>query len=299
MSVQVPVETQVAEFRGKDETVMFPPKRILFPVDFSERCGSAARMVETFTGHFQAQLTLLYVLEPLTYNDIPIDAAGISEQRLGEFMADELKQFDVRRVMLEGDAATKIAEYAHANASDLIMLPTHGYGAFRRVMLGSVTSKVLHSALCPVWTGVHMEHVPRLEDISFKRILCAVDLGKQSLPTLKWAKSFAAEFGAELELVHAVPEANQTPAVYAHGDPQEDLILRATEKIQALQESAGAAAKVFVIGDEVASAVCGCAGREKADLLVIGRHVEGGVLGRLRENAYSIIRQSPCPVVSV
>jgi nucleotide-binding universal stress UspA family protein len=278
---------------------MFPPKKILFPVDFSDRCNSAARMVETFAGHFQAELTTLYVLEPLTYNDIPIDAAGIAEQRLGEFMADEFKQLDVRRVMLEGDAATRIVEYAYVNNIDLIMLPTHGYGAFRRVMLGSVTSKVLHAALCPVWTGVHMEHMPRLEDIGFKRILCAVDLGKQTGPTLSWAKSFAAEFGAELELVHAVPEANQAPAVYAHENPKEDLIDQAASKIEALKDSVGIDAKVFVIGDEVSAAVCGCAAREKADLLVIGRHVEGGVLGRLRENAYSIIRQSPCPVVSV
>ena len=49
---------------------MFPPKKILFPVDFSVRCTDAARMVETFSGHFQAELTLLHVVEPLTYNDV-------------------------------------------------------------------------------------------------------------------------------------------------------------------------------------------------------------------------------------
>ncbi|HYL36657.1 MAG TPA: universal stress protein [Bryobacteraceae bacterium] len=298
MSAPVSVDMQAAVFRGKDEVPMFPPRKILFPVDFSERCGSAARMVETFAGHFQTELTLLHVLEPLTYNDIPVDAAGIAEQRLAEFMAEEFKYFDVRRVMLEGDAATRIAEYAYVNGIDLIMLPTHGYGAFRRLILGSVTSKVLRSALCPVWTGVHMEHVPRLEDIGFKRILCAVDLGQQSCPTAKWAKSFASEFGAELELVHAVPEANRTPVV-AHENPNEDLVARAGQQMRAVKDCVGTDAKAFVLGDEVASAVCGCAAREKADLLVIGRSMEGGVLGRLRENAYSIIRQSPCPVVSV
>jgi nucleotide-binding universal stress UspA family protein len=278
---------------------MFPPKKILFPVDFSERCNSAARMAETFAGHFQAELTLLYVLEPLTYNDIPIDAAGVAEQRLAEYKVDELKHFDVRRVLLEGDPATNIAEYAHAQSSDLILLPTHGYGSFRRLMLGSVTAKVLHSALCPVWTGVHMEHVPRLEDIGFRRILCAIDLGKQSCPAVAWAKNFAAEFGAELEIVHAVPEANENPVVYTHEDPKEDLVNQATEKVEAVKKCVGTDAKVFIVGDEVASAVCGCAAREKADLLVIGRSVAPGVVGRLRANAYSIIRQSPCPVVSV
>ncbi len=36
-----------------------------------------------------------------------------------------------------------------------------------------------------------------------------------------------------------------------------------------------------------------------ADLLVIGRSEAAGMFGRLRTNAYAIIRQSPCPVVSV
>src|SRR5271166_6415336 len=155
--------------------LMFPPQKILFPVDFSERCTSAARMVETFTGHFQAELTLLYVLEPRTYNDIMVDAAGMSEQQLGDYLADELKHYEVRRVMVDGDPAKEITHYAHTRGFDLIMLPTHGYGAFRRLMLGSVTAKVLHDAMCPVWTGVHMEHVPRLEDISLRKVLCAVD----------------------------------------------------------------------------------------------------------------------------
>ncbi len=278
---------------------MFPPKKILFPVDFSERCRSAARMAETFAGHFQAELTLLRVLEPLVYNDVPVDSSAIDEQRLAEFLAEELKQFDVQRVLVEGDPATRILEYAHQNKTDLILLPTHGYGAFRRMILGSVTAKVLHHAECPVWTGVHMENVPRLEDIAFRRVLCAIDLGPQSCPTAIWAKKFAAEFGAELQLVHAVPEASQVPSVHSHENRSEELISHATERVRKVQQCTGAEGKVFVIPDEVDFAVCDCAGREQADLLVIGRSVATGVLGRLRENAYSIIRQSPCPVISV
>ena len=277
---------------------MFPPKKIVFPVDFSERCASAARMVEVFAGRFQAELTLLHVLQPLTYNDLPVDSSGIAEKRLGSFMVDELKHFDVRRVLLEGDPATQIIDYAHSQNSDLIMLPTHGYGAFRRMILGSVTAEILRAAECPVWTGVHMEYMPRLEDIGFRRILCAVDLGAQSCPTATWARKFASEFGSEFALVHAVPEAKEANVPFEK-DSKQDLINQATERVAAVQSCTGAEGRVFVIGDEVASAVCGCAAREKADLLVIGRSVHDGVVGRLRANAYSIIRQSPCPVVSV
>jgi len=45
--------------------------------------------------------------------------------------------------------------------------------------------------------------------------------------------------------------------------------------------------------------VCNIARQRQADLLVIGRGSAAGVYGRLRTNAYAIIRESPCPVVSV
>src|ERR1700736_2965952 len=110
---------------------MFPPRKILFPVDFSERCTEAVRMVETFAGHFQAQLTLLYVLEPFAYNDIPVDATAGSERQLATYLAEDLEQFDVARVLLEGDPSSQIMDYARSEGFDLIMLPTHGYGRFR------------------------------------------------------------------------------------------------------------------------------------------------------------------------
>lgn len=278
---------------------MFPPKRILFPVDFSERCLSAARMVEIFTGRFEAELTLLHVLEPLTYNDIPVDSDGIAEQRLGSFMAEELKHFNVQRVLLDGDPADQIVDYAQSNGIDLIMLPTHGYSSFRRLILGSVTAKILHRAECPVWTGVHMEHVPRLEDISFRRVLCAVDLDAQSCPTASWAKKFAGEFGAQLELVHAVPQQAYALAAPEAGGAEAEETNQATGRLQAIQACTGIEGPAFVLTGDISSAVCDCAAREKADLVVIGRSAKGGVLGRLRANAYSIIRQSPCPVLSV
>jgi hypothetical protein len=50
---------------------------------------------------------------------------------------------------------------------------------------------------------------------------------------------------------------------------------------------------------EVADTVSHVAAGIEADLLVIGRNPDPGKLGRLRTDAYAIIRQSPCPVISV
>jgi len=278
---------------------MFPPRKILFPVDFSTRCTTAARMVETFADHFDARATLLHVVEPIMYTDLPIDATSIAEEQLGNYLPDSFKDSRSERVLLHGDAAHRIVDFAHEGRYDLIMLPTHGYGRFRRFILGSVVAKVLHDAKCPVWTGVHMEQVPKVEEIAFKNVVCAIDLGKQSCHTLRWAGLFANEFGARLTIVHAVPTAKDHPNVYCDQDWKFELVRTAKDKILGLQRSLGLEASIAVIPDEVPFAVSTTALHNNADLLVIGRSIEDGVLGRLRTNAYSIIRQSPCPVVSV
>jgi nucleotide-binding universal stress UspA family protein len=279
---------------------MFPPKKILFPVDFSDRCTDAARMVETFTGHFQADLTILHVLQPLTYNDLPVDAGDVVEEQLKTYLDDEFKHFDVHRVLMRGEPGQKIVEYAHSGGFDLIMLPTHGYGRFRRFIIGSVTAKVLHDADCAVWTGVHMESVPRLEDIAFRKVACAIDLDDApSCRALRWATQFAFEFDAGMSIVHAIPAAKESANVFAFDEMNKELVRAAKQKIEAMQNSLGSEADVSIVADEVPHAVHDAAVSAKADLLVIGRSADHGVIGRLRTNAYSIIRQSPCPVVSV
>ena len=59
------------------------------------------------------------------------------------------------RILVTGDAATRIAEVAKSGF-DFIIMPTHA-GTFRRMLLGSTTAKVLHDADCPVLTSKHAE----------------------------------------------------------------------------------------------------------------------------------------------
>jgi len=256
-------------------------------------------MVEIFAGHFEAELTLLHVLEPLAYNDLPDIGAAAAEERLGAYMSAELQQFNVRRVLLEGHPASRITEFAHSQGIDLIMLPTHGYAAFRRLILGSVTARVLHDAMCPVWTGAHMETVPPLEDIAIRRVVCAVDIDKQTCPTLTWALNFASEFGAELSVVHAVPDAVSSSSGYPCAETNQALLNASRNTIEAVLASLGATAELSVLPSDPATAACSLARHQQSDVMVIGRGIAQGVMGRLRANAYSIIRQSPCPVISV
>ena len=122
------------------------------------------------------------------FNEIPVDATGVFQKRLAEFLRYELEQLDVARVVIEGDPASEIVEFAGRRGFDLVMIPTHGYGEFRRLVLGSVTSHLLRNTACPVWTDVHVENVPRLEDIAFRKIVCAGNPSWNASWPSKWAK---------------------------------------------------------------------------------------------------------------
>jgi nucleotide-binding universal stress UspA family protein len=261
---------------------MFQLRQILFPVDFSSRCRGAAAYVQALAGRFEADLILLNVVEA-TYNSTLEDLHDAQMEKFESFMDKAWRHLRVKKLVEHGEAAQKIIQCAAAHHADLIMIPTQGMGIYRRLILGSTSAKVLHDADCPVWTEVHLENAPALEAVACQRILCAVDLKPSSARVLDWASHLAAEYQAELTLVHVTSGGEAKPA-------------RALEQLQA---AAGYPMRVRVEAGDASTMVAHLAAKLKADLLVIGRKSAAGVLGRLDMTAYSIIRQSPCPVVSV
>jgi len=288
---------------------MFSIAKILLPVDFSERAIQAARFALPLAERFNSEIILLYVLPP--YREFgAIEMAGVmtdmlanrrsdAEQRIVGFLREELAPHRVRRLLLEGDPAWEIVDCAHREEAGLIMMPTHGYGPFRRMLLGSVVAKVLHDADCPVWTTTHAEALPSGK-AALKRILCAIDSGPSEAGVLNWSAQLAAEFGAQLTLVHAMAELDpRTEGYYFSPEWRKFLVDSAEAEISTLQEKAGTRAEVVLTMGPGPEMICEEALKAEADLLVIGRGADAGILGRLTGRAYSIIRQSPCPVVSV
>jgi len=283
-------------------------EKILFPVDMSENCTATAPYVEALAKKFNAQLTLLHVLEipPAYYTDwygymSLVDTGAIRDARQGEFeqyLRDRFCGLRVQRLVEEGDPAHIITSFTEEHGTDLIMMATHGYGMFRSLLLGSVTAKVLHDALCPVWTGVHLEEAPPFSG-SFERIVCAVDLTDASIATMRFASRLATDFHAKLWLAHVVPAPVAGPERYFDADLQSVLEQDARKTIGTMQETAGVSAQICLGAGDVAQVVRDVALHHGADLVIVGRGHATRTLGRLRTNVYSIIRQSPCPVISV
>lgn len=286
-------------------------KRIVFPVDFSKRGEGTAHVVEALAGIFQPEILMVHVLTPLHYEAMSLEVSGPAladliasreadaRRRLETFLKDEMAPFRVRRELLEGEPAKAIVEYAKREKADLIVMPTHGYGAFRRFILGSVTAKVLHDAECPVFTGVHLAEAPAPEMIHIEKIVVAVDLGESTDYVLNWAAYLLKSIQARLVVTHVVPSIEGETGETFDPDWRETFAAPARKRIQELMTKHGLRGDIVVDWGEASKQVCEVAEAEAADLLIIGRAHSESSLGRLRTHAYAIIRMAPCPVLSV
>lgn len=285
---------------------------ILLPTDFSPRAAIVARHAAALADAFQSRITMLHVLPPMNpawclegytaLMDEVIEHQKIqTRQRLDTFLEPELRDFDIERVLAEGDPATAIVEYANSSGVDLIMMPTRGCGPFRRFIVGSVTAKVLHDTHCAVWTSEHIEEIHSRHPGAPKTVVCAVDLAPEAGAVLLWAAETAANLQARLVVAHAIPSLEFNPETYyLEADMRRSLIGDAQAKIRKMLDgSLMPNAGIRVVGGSIPKVVRSIAEDSEADLLIIGRAATTGMLGRLRTHSYAIIRESPCPVISI
>ena len=284
-------------------------KHIQFPDDYSKRCQPAKPVVASMIQRFDAKLTLLHVINmptgwyggidspyPVMF-DIPAMLKD-GRKKLQEFFDPPLGT-GITYLVEHGDPANLITSFSHKNDVDLIVMPTHGYGKFRILLLGSVAAKVLHDAHCAVWTAAHTEDPLQATHIDCKSMICAVDLDHEYVGLIRYATDLAKEYNAELRLVHAVTAAEASSETERDTEFRSNLLELASQQVLALQEKAGTDLETFVDGGSVSTVIEAAALRYSADLIVIGRGKLHEKFGRLRTYAYSIIRESPCPVLSV
>jgi nucleotide-binding universal stress UspA family protein len=294
---------------------MLPFKKILFPVDYSPSCISTIPYVTDMTRHFSAELTIIhaYALRPvfvnhdlegvMVYTDLAYDpqvveeARSTEEQRLREF-GKMFAGLQVESMAMEGEAGTVIHNVLQHQGADLVMMPTRGSGALRRLLLGSVTAKVLHDVGAAVWTSIGTaieEHQPT---VPYKSIVCALDETKEAEAVLRAAVALAKSYDANLSLVHvlemppATLEIDFTPY-------RKDLIDAAHAHLRALKGRLNLDVPDIVLDAGLADGIHEEVVRRKADLVVVGRGHDQGIVSRVWSRLYSIVRDSPCPVLSV
>src|SRR6266849_6720609 len=284
-------------------------QNILFPVDFSPSCVAMAANVKRAAAMFGAKVTLVHVFDLYSHDAFQLYVRPLSEvaeeqrnlarSRLDSFLKSEFPLAEGQRILLSGVAATQITQLARTNGFDLIIMPTHA-GLFRRMLLGSTTAKVLNDADCPVLTTQHAETIsPR--QLEHREWVCAIGSDTDSERVLRYASQAAEAVHANLTLVHVIPASG--PDLPVELDLEERLQSAkreaASRRIEALQSAASSHARVSIAIGPIRNMLTEAARRLRADVLVIGRSSQSGVLGRLRDLSYAVARDAPCPVLSV
>jgi len=266
-----------------------PIRHILFPYDFSEQGRQAVPFVAAFAKRFGAQVTLFTVAS--------LEEIAETQRILDQSFLDEFQDLSVRRVASCGDPALRIVDFAHNLDVDLVTMPTHGMGMFRRVLAGSVTSKVLHDVKCPVWTSAHTER--QCAAVAPRTVLCAVDACTEGVAVLQYAALLSRALHASLKVLHVVEPVTDWASLGSEHALQEDAREIAAQAVASMLESAGVDAESKVVVGQIVGRATEAAREERADLLVVGRGVLASPFGRIRTHAFGIIEQSPCPVLSV
>jgi nucleotide-binding universal stress UspA family protein len=206
----------------------------------------------------------------------------------------------------DGAVVPEILRTAMELPADLIVMGTHGLSGFERLLLGSVTEKVLRKAPCPVLT------VPRQvgdaePHVTFKTIVCGVDFSGASNRAFEVALSLAEEAGGRLALLHvleSLPE-EDSPYYARFNVPEFRSALEQDARSQ-LGRLVPEEARAWCEPDEVLRygrayrEILAVAADRHADLIVLGAQGRGAVDRALfGSTAQHVVRGAACPVLTV
>ena len=300
---------------------MIEIKRILCPVDFSDHSRHALHHAAAVARWYESTITLLYV-HPV----VPVAAAGPGALEFSPFVvtaADRekllasMKSFGEHETLsgvpvdfevVEGSVPFEILDRASALHADLIVMGTHGRSGFERLMIGSVTEKVLRKASCPV-----LSVPPRAEDAGtltplFKRILCAVDFSDCSMRALHFAMALAQETDGHLTVLNVVELPADAHERFAQLSPgiREYVAAMEEDHRQRLHSSVPDAVRAYcevetiMVPGKPYREILRVAAEQQSDLIVIGIHGRGAA-DRLffGSTTQHLVRQATCPVLTL
>ena len=292
--------------------------RILCPVDFSDVSRHALAYAAAFARWYESKVTLLHVysapVPPVAVSQYPGNIPLLPPIQPDEVRA-QVRQFceplsiagvSPAIVVEEGEPAKVITRMASDAAPDLLIMGTHGRGGFQRLLLGSVTEKVLRLVACPVLTVPPPAATSGTP--SFKTILCPVDFGPSAIRALEYAFSLAKEADARLILLHVVESLADTviagePVGFSIADVQQSLQREATERLTALipaDARSWCRPEVRVTSGKAQREVLRVAKENQAELIVMGVQGRGAVdLLLFGSTTHHVIRDAALPVFTL
>jgi len=293
---------------------MIQIQRILCPIDFSECSHRALRQGFAIARWYEASVTVLHVftnVPNIEVPGVPLDDPDRTflinhmQAFVGEVPPEVPVTFVARCVP---DVSGEIL--AQAEVADLVVIGSHGRSGFDRLVLGSVTEKIVRKSSRPIM--VVPPHAPDGSALNHgvqPRILCAIDFSDASLGALDYAISLAEETQGELTLFHSIevpPELHEPSPVPT--DFNIDQCHAAAEAVclQRLRELVPPSfrhtcqVKTVVAEGLAYRQLLHLSAEQPTDLIVMGVRGCGAIdLLLFGSNTARVIRAATCPVLIV
>ncbi|MGB8888589.1 MAG: universal stress protein [Candidatus Korobacteraceae bacterium] len=203
---------------------------------------------------------------------------------------------DYHLYMLEGAVARAILDFANSRQIDLIVVATHGRSGLGKALMGSVAEKVFRQSPVPV-----LSIGPRVHRAGYKHapqnILVPADFTLASERAVRYAGALARQHKATLTLLHVL-SSGAVKGVSDRATLEQRTYSRLAELLG--REAEGVRGSMRVEVGRIQTVILENADKLEADLLVMGVRPWNGILDHLMwPHAYEVVRESPCPVVTV
>lgn len=280
-------------------------KNILYTTDLSNPSRVALPIVAAIARKYGSHIFAAHIWTPLPYSMVPPEALSVLEgkeendarEALDSFMRiKELEGLAVTPLLKCGEATRELSRIVHQHHIDLAVLSTHGRTGFKRLLMGSVAEELFRSLPCPVLTvGPNISQRFNTQS-EIKRILFPTDLSHESTAVFPYLAAVAAEYAAQITLLHVVPlEDRRHPAAM---DEAESL-RNAMQRMFGPQIDPRCEAKLIVEAGDPAERILAQARAEKVDLIGFGVRKAGEIITHFRNTVpYKVVLESECPVLT-
>jgi len=283
-------------------------EKLLLSTDGSEHSEGAVREAVKLAKLTSAILTVIAVIETNPeYEALAPDRAETADRKTREYLDTVKKMATLDGVECETlafhseNVFRTIVEEAEKRNIDMIVMGRRGRTGLKRLLMGSVTAKVIGHSPCNVLV------VPKAAEIGCKKILVATDGSKYSLAAASEAIGIAKRCGAFLYVVSALPS-ESSPFDIVHSEmlkgPIEEYELREAEKnvkdVMLIAEQEGIPARTIVESGPPYKAILEAAEKEKIDLIIMGSHGRTGMERLLMGSvAERVVGHAACAVLIV
>jgi nucleotide-binding universal stress UspA family protein len=294
-------------------------QRILCTTDFSQASNRSIVFGHLLAQEFGARLYVCHIIDLSSvaiYGEFQVDPVGQQERIKADAQSqlqDILGSLPIQweSIINVGQPAEEIARIVEEERIDLVISATRGRSGLKRLVLGSVTERLMRSLSCPLLVLRGKDPAPPDEaakGITLNKILIGCDFSADSRLAVEYGLSLAQEFEAELHLVHVIappayPEFIKTGATTAHGIQDHVLSDLLTQKLQDLvpEEARNwCRLQTILLEGPAYRELIDYAGRHSMDMIVLGMRGYGLVKSLLLGSTTDrVIRDTPCPVLVV